>query len=689
VNYLSKIDYGIVLVYFALLIALGLYLRRLASQNMESYFLAGKRLPWWMLGFSGMGYSLDLAGTMLIISLLYIIGPRGLFIEFRGGVSLALVCQMIWTGKWHRRSGCMTVAEWMSYRFGEGRMADFARISTAFAFIIFTTAMLTYMVVGIGLFMALFIPLAPWQCSLILIAIGTFYTALSGLYGVVVSDMFQSGLIIFGIIVVVVLTVGHVGDGAAFAALADKVTGADGWVSSVPALHTRMPKGYEQYENLMVYALFFLVLNKLIIGGFGTGHEPHFFAARNERDCGKLSCLWAVLMTCRWPMMICYAVLGILLVHNFVPDQSVLADAAVLIKQHVSVDPAQWREVLAQIKLHPDTYSAALIDGLRSTLGENWSQKIDLVSYGGTVNPEVILPSVLLYRVPSGFRGLILVSLIAASMSTFDVTMNKSAAMFTNDVYRRYLRPLAANRELLTATYAFCVAVVIASFILAYNIPNINDIWGWITMGLWSGIGMPLLLRFYWWRFNATGYAAGMFAGPVAALAVLLFNIFNGQSGEAAPLSEVGQFLLLTPISLVFAVAGTYLAPPTPAPVLEHFYRTTRPFGWWKPLRGLLPAAEHRAMQIEHRNDLLALPFAFIWMVAMYLLPMQLIIKQHAAAAVTALLFVVSLVGMYRYWYRNLPPVAPSAEGACEAVRTQHETPTLRPEPDYHAAARP
>lgn len=665
-NYLSKIDYGIVLTYFTLLIALGLYLRRLASRNMESYFLAGKSLPWWMLGVSGMGYSLDLAGTMLIISLLYILGPRGLFIEFRGGVSLALVCQMIWTGKWHRRSGCMTVAEWMTFRFGEGRMAAFARIATAFAFIIFTTAMLTYMVVGIGMFMALFIPLAPWQCSLILIAIGTFYTALSGLYGVVVSDFFQSGLIILGIIVVVVMTVGQVGDGAAFATLADQVTGTSGWTSSFPDFYTKMPKGYEQYEHLMVYALFFLVLNKLIIGGFGTGHEPHFFAARNERDCGKLSCLWAVLMTCRWPMMICYAILGILLVQNFVPDQSVLVDAAALIKQHVNVDPALWREVLAQIKLNPGAYPDALIAGLHNLLGDNWSQKLDLVSYSGTVNAEVILPSVLMYRIPSGFRGLILVSLIAASMSTFDVTMNKSAAMFTNDVYHRYLRPKAANRELLGATYAFCVAVVIASFILAYNIPNINDIWGWITMGLWSGIGMPLLLRFYWWRFNATGYAAGMFAGPVAALAVLLYNIYSGQSDDFTPLSEVGQFLLLTPISLIFAVAGTYLAPPTPAPVLENFYRQTRPFGWWKPLRGLLPAPQYQAMRCEHRNDLIALPFAFVWMVTMYLLPMQLIIKQYSAAAVTALLFAVSLVGMYRYWYKNLPSAAQAVERVSE-----------------------
>ncbi len=654
-EYLSRLDYGIIITYFVVLIALGLYLRKLASQSMESYFLAGQRLPWWMLGISGMGYSLDIAGTMLIISLLYLLGPRGLFIEFRGGVSLALVCQMVWTGKWHRRSGCMTVAEWMSFRFGEGKMAGFARVATAVCFVVFATSMLTYMVVGVGLFLALFIPLTPLQCSLILIGVATLYTVMSGLYGVVVSDLFQCGLILFGVIVVVVIAVGKVGDGSEFALLAEAVSGVKNWTASFPQMHASLPKEYGQYENLLVYSMFFLVLNKLIIGGFGTGHEPQFFAAKNERECGKLSCLWAVLMTFRWPMMICYAVLGLYLIKDLFPDQSVIADAAALIKQHIVVEKAQWREILAQIKNNSSAYPGELITGLGSMLGEDWKQKLDLISFDGTVNGERILPSVLLMRMPSGFKGLILVTLIAASMSTFDMTMNKAAAMFTNDIYRRFVRPKAQTRELLTATYIFCVVVVAVAFLMAYNIPNINNIWGWITMGLWSGIGVPLLLRFYWWRFNATGYAVGIFGGLFAALGVLAFNTVAEQSADYSPLSEVAQFIILTPISFLCAIIGTYVGSPTERPVLENFYAKTRPFGWWGPFKPMLQDRVRRAMEVEHRNDLVALPFAFVWMVTMYMLPMQLIIKEYRAAAFTAVLFVVSLAGLYRFWYKNLP----------------------------------
>ncbi|MBN1512343.1 MAG: sodium:solute symporter [Phycisphaerae bacterium] len=670
-EYLSKLDYGIIAAYFVVLIGLGFYLQRLASQSMESYFLAGRRLPWWMLGVSGMGYSLDIAGTMLIVSLLYLLGPRGLFIEFRGGLSLALICQMIWTGKWHRRSGCMTVAEWMSFRFGKGRTADFARIATALSFITFTIAMLTYMAVGVGQFLSLFIPLPPSQCALILLGVATLYTALSGLYGVVYSDLFQCGLILFGVVVVIVLAVSRVPDADSFAAMAEKVSHMANWTTSFPQAEAAMPKGYEQYKQLLLYTMFFLVLNKLIIGGFGTGHEPQFFAARNERECGKLSCLWAILMTFRWPMMIGYAILGIYLVQDFFPDQHVLSQAAVLIKEHVAVGEAQWREVLAQIKQSPGNYPAELVFGLKSLMGENWYQKLDLVSFAGTVNAERIMPSVLLYRIPTGFRGLILVTLIAACMSTFDMTMNKSSAMFTNDIYRRYLRPAAKNRELLTATYAFCVIVVAVGFVLAYCTRDINSIWGWITMGLWSGIGMPLLLRFYWWRFNGAGYAAGMAGGLLAAIVVLVIDTFH------VDLSEVTQFLILTPISLLCAIVGTYLGPPCRPEVLENFYRTTRPFGFWGPLRNTLSEKARHAMEIEHLNDYLALPCAFVWMVTMYLLPMQLMLRQYQAFGVTLVLFLTSLAGMYRFWYKNLP----SQSEAADLPDARRQTDVQSPDP--------
>jgi SSS family solute:Na+ symporter len=654
-SYLTTFDYAIIGLYFLGMLALGLYFQRQASKNMNAYFLAEKGLPWWMLGISGMGYSLDLTGTMLIISLLYIFGPRGLFIEFRGGLSLAMICQMIWTGKWHRRSGCMTIAEWMSFRFGTGSSGHFARVATAVAFIVFTAAMLTYLAVGSGLFMSLFIPLTPFQCAVLLIGVATISTMMSGFYGVVYSDLFQCGLIVLGIAVVTVLAIVKMDEPAVFTQMARTLTNCREWADSFPAWRVDVPKGYEQYQQLLLYTMGFLVLNKLIIGGFGTGHEPQFFAARNERECGLLACMWSVLMTLRWPFMIGFVILGLYLVRDFFPDMGVLAQATALIKQHVTTDAAQWREVLARIKLHPDQYPD-VVAGLQNLLGAAWTQKIELLSFDGTLNAERIAPSVLLYAIPNGLRGLIFVALLAASTSTFNVTVNKASAIWTNDLYKGYIRPGAKTRELLFSTYGFCIVLVALSFSVGYLVPNINSIWGWITMGLWSGIGMPMLLRFYWGRFNGTGFATSMFGGMAAAIAILAYNTMY----PAHELSEVTQFLILTPVSLICAVIGTYLGAPTPHAVLQHFYHVTRPFGLWGDLANTLAPAVRSAMHREHRNDMLALPFAFVWMVTMYLCPMQFMIGQYQAGLISLGLFLASLVGLYWFWYRPLPAAAPA-----------------------------
>ena len=155
-DYLNGADYVVIGLYFSILVCLGLYLKRRASASLEDYLLGGRRLPWWALGISGMASFLDITGTMIIVSFLFMLGPRGLFIEFRGGAVLVLAVYLLWAGKWHRRSGCMTGAEWMAYRFGDGPGGHAARILRAVAEIIFVVGMLTYMVKGVGLFLSLF-----------------------------------------------------------------------------------------------------------------------------------------------------------------------------------------------------------------------------------------------------------------------------------------------------------------------------------------------------------------------------------------------------------------------------------------------------------------------------------------------------------------------------------------------------
>jgi len=83
-------------------------------------------------------------------------------------------------------------------------------------------------------------------------------------------------------------------------------------------------------------------------------------------------------------------------------------------------------------------------------------------------------------------------------MSTFSMTVNRAGAFFTRDIYQKFIRPKAGRIELLVAIYAFIICLVAASFWMGYYSKNINDIWGWIMMGLWSGLSIPTVLRLYW-----------------------------------------------------------------------------------------------------------------------------------------------------------------------------------------------
>jgi len=649
-DYLNLFDYTVIGLYACLLIGMTFYLKKFASKSLENYLVGGRALPWWMLGTSGMASFLDVAGTMVIVSFLFMLGPRGLFIEFRGGAVLVLVMMMLWTGKWHRRSGCLTGAEWMIYRFGDGAGGRFAQLAKAVAQVVWVVGMLAYLIKGIGLFLSMFLPFSPSACAIGMIAVASVYTMFSGFYGVVFTDLLQSVIIISAVVLVTVLAMSQVTDVEALQALATQVTGNESWTTAAPSLHTSMPKGYEDFEPLFMLACLFLLRNMLF--GLGTGDDPKYFGAKSDAECSKLSFLWTCLMSVRWPMMMGFAVLGLVLVATLFPDQSVIQETSALIREHMpDVEKEGWEDAVSGLINSPETHDPALVAELQERLGERWRDQLLLVSYHGTVSPERVLPAVLLYKIPAGFRGLMLIALLAASMSTFDSNVNLTAGLFVRDIYQKYLRPKAGIRELLVATWAFIATVVVIGFLFAYSVKSINEVWNWIIMGLGFGMMVPIILRLYWWRFNGGGFAAGMIAGMVAAILQRLLYPDLGYGH---------QVLIVGGIGLVSSIAGTYLTPPTDPKVLRNFYRTTWPFGFWGELKAELPDDVRQQVNREHARDIGAIPFALTFQVMIFLAPMLFVIRNWSAFAVCTTIGAIALFGLYRIWLRHIHVPAPS-----------------------------
>jgi hypothetical protein len=230
-------------------------------------------------------------------------------------------------------------------------------------------------------------------------------------------------------------------------------------------------------------------------------------------------------------------------------------------------------------------------------------------------------------------------------MSTFDSIINSSAAYWVKDIYQAYLNPNANNQQLMTQSRLASVVVVLLGLLFSFPVVNINEIWGWITLGFGSGLFIPLLLRWYWWRFNGYGFAVGMIAGMLTAIITKL-------SGIALP--EYATFLIPASASLLGCIIGTLLTPPTDEATLDNFYRVTRPFGFWQPMRNKLSFPQQAKIRQENTRDLIAICLAVPWQLVLFLTGMMFLTKQWEQCSWLLLFLILLSIGLYFTWFRHL-----------------------------------
>jgi Na+/proline symporter len=265
--------------------------------------------------------------------------------------------------------------------------------------------------------------------------------------------------------------------------------------------------------------------------------------------------------------------------------------------------------------------------------------------YGVIQNPEEVLPTVLMNVIPTGMKGLLIAGLIAAAMSTFDSVVNSGAAYWVKDIYQKFIRPDADEKKLLLHSRLASLVIVIIGLLLTYAFDNLNQVWSWLTMGLGSGFIIPQVIRWYWWRFNGWGFASGVFTGMIMAFIQLIFYPTIG---------DMWGFLIITSTSFVASILGTFLSNPVDEDVLIHFYKKTRPFGFWGPIRSKVKELDLSAVNQENRRDVRSIFIAVPWQLTLFLTPMVLVTKQwYIFWPLFGLLIVLSLM-LYFGWFRHL-----------------------------------
>lgn len=154
---MHALDITIIVLYLVLMIAVGWVVAKMAARNPESYFLAGKSLPWWMIGIAHGSSGLDISGTMWFVMVLFVYGVKGVWLLWVWPL-FNVIFRMVYLGTWVRRSNVLTGAEWMYTRFGRNRGSELAYLSIVVYAIVSVVGFLSMAYIGIGKFTASFVP---------------------------------------------------------------------------------------------------------------------------------------------------------------------------------------------------------------------------------------------------------------------------------------------------------------------------------------------------------------------------------------------------------------------------------------------------------------------------------------------------------------------------------------------------
>lgn len=601
--YLSGLDYAIIIAYFLIVLGVGLWISKLARNNLDQYFLGGNKIKWYFLGLSNASGMFDISGVMWTVTLLFVYGLKSAWIPWLWPV-WNQVFVMIFLAVWIRRSNVMTGASWILTRFsGRGGMLS-KNIIIVFA-VIGAVGFIAYFFEGIGKFCA---TILPWDLSfqnqiftissenvyaLIIVGITTLYTLRGGMMSVVATEVFQYIIMTISSIAIAVIAFNAVGNSDIMEVVPE---GWDkmffgwkmdlDWSASLPQLNDKIASdGFEWIGALFMMMLFKGFFSSL--AGPVPGYDmQRLLSTRTPFEAAKMSGFTiAVLFSPRYLMIAAFAVLAI-------------------------------------VFLTPEMASNPQIDF------------------------ETILPTAIASFLPAGLKGLLLAGLMAAFMGTFAAVVNAAPAYIANDLLKNNLLPGKTEKTYVRYGYLSSFILVLVGVFFGFFASSLNAITLWITASLYGGYTAANVLKWVWWRFNGYGYFWGMLAGLLASSIKLIFF------GEWI---DIYFFPIIFAFSILGCLLGSYLTPPDDIKVLKSFYKNVRPWGFWKPIL-LEVQKEDSTFQPNGRfsMDMLNVVIGIVWQMALVVWPIFLMIKKWDALILSLAVVAITSLSLKYFWYDPL-----------------------------------
>ncbi|RNC84586.1 MAG: sodium:solute symporter [Balneola sp.] len=605
---LHLIDALIVLAYLLATVVIGFALKKKAQQSKESYLLGGKQLPWYMLGLSNASGMFDISGTVWLVTILFVYGLKSIWLPWLWPV-FNQIFLMVFLSMWLRRSNVTTGAEWIGTRFGFSGGAKKSHVIVVVFALIMGLGYLTYGFIGLGKFVEIFIPweflsmyipldipleYVPHFYGIVFTCFAIFYSLLGGMMSIVWADLIQFIIMAISSIVIGVI--------AMMALSESTLVIPEGWISP-----------FFGWELNMDWTAIIPEVNQKI------------------RDDGFS--LFSVLFM----MMIFKGVLVSLA--GPAPNYDMQKILSTKSEREAALMSGSVSVILMPIRYF-------MIAGF-AVLGLLFFEELDLMVPGRGLDFEQILPSAISQFVPVGFLGLLLAGLLAAFMSTFAGTLNAAQAYLVNDIYIKYVNPKAENAKIQTMNYVAGLGMVIFSIVLGFFAKDVNDVLQWIVGGLYGSYVAANVLKWYWWRFNGNGFFWGMVGGLIPALTFRF--IFEG-------VLDTYTFPLMLLISVIACLIGTFTAPPVEEEVLKKFYKTVKPWGFWKPIHDKVVAEDPNFVKnTGFKSDMFNVVIGTIWQTALVIFPVYLVLMEAVPLAISIGIAIITSYILKKTWFDKLP----------------------------------
>jgi len=605
---LQAIDIAIIAMYLTTMLMLGWFLRKKARQNKESYLLGGKQLPWYMLGLSDASDMFDISGTMWLVSLCFVYGLKSIWIPWLWPV-FNQVFNMMFMAKWLRRSNAATGAEWLATRFGlAGKgVTGSHNIVVAFA-LIGCLGFLAYGFIGLGKFIEIFVPwnlvqpyipldIGPGYVAhfygIVFTLFAMFYSILGGMHSIVLGDLIKYAIMTLGCISIAVIAMLHL-DGKPLnvpQGWGDPFFGWNldlNWSGIAADANKKIAD-----DGYSLFGIFFMMMLFKGVFAAAAGPPPSYdmqkiLSTKSPKEASKMTGFVSiVLMPIRYSMVIGLTVLGLL-----------------------------------------------------------YYNQLNLSDGQGVTDFERVLPAAVNNFLPVGILGLVLTGLLGAFMGTFSGTLNAAQAYIVNDIYLKYINPNAPTKKIITMNYITGVIVVALGVLFGFFAKDVNEILQWLVSGLYGGYIAANVLKWYWWRFNASGFFYGMLAGVGGAL--IFSRLFSG-------IGFLYYFPVLFAISILGCLVGTYTAPPTDEEVLKKFYKTVKPWGFWKPVCQKV-LADDPAFQPNKRFglDMFNVVLGIIGQLCLTVLPMYFVLGMQLPLVITVVVIAIVATILKKTWWDKL-----------------------------------